>query len=192
MIYTGIGSRKTPEDILQRMRWYAHALARMNATLRSGGAPGADSAFEEGCRRATGYPIAELMEIYLPWKGFNHNPSPLHNISKAALEYAADIYGPRWQYLKRPVKNLMARNIYQVLGENLDTPSDCVVCWTPDGCISAGDRSAKTGGTGQAITCAYELDIPIFNFQREEDDGRFIEFLKEHFANDQTSEVSKG
>lgn len=174
MIYTGIGSRKTPKDILRKMRTYGDALGELGFTLRSGGADGADLAFEEGCIRSEG-----RMEIYLPWKGFNNNPSPLYEVSEEALEHAADIYGPSWQYLKRPVKLLMGRNMYQVLGKNLDTPSHFVICWTSDGCMSKEDRTRKTGGTGQAIACASELNIPIFNLQQEGDEGRFFNFLQE-------------
>jgi hypothetical protein len=46
--YCGIGSRKTPENILIKMSKYASILERMGFTLRSGGALGADRAFERG------------------------------------------------------------------------------------------------------------------------------------------------
>ena len=47
MIYTGIGSRKTPPGILAQMSELAAFLARSGWVLRSGGAPGAD--FPETC-----------------------------------------------------------------------------------------------------------------------------------------------
>lgn len=48
-IYAGIGSRKTPKKILEQMRNISSFLAKEGYTLRSGGADGADSAFEDGC-----------------------------------------------------------------------------------------------------------------------------------------------
>ena len=44
--YTGIGSRKTPENILKKFKDIATFLETKQYILRSGGAEGADSAFE--------------------------------------------------------------------------------------------------------------------------------------------------
>lgn len=171
-IYTGIGSRRTPEPILNKMTAYGSAFAQMGCLLRSGAAPGADTVFEKGCTSADG-----MCDIYLPWKGFQNHPSDLHHISQECLEIAADIYGSAWQYLKRPVKLLMARNIYQVLGYDLASPSDFVVCWTPDGCTSRAERVRDTGGTGQAIACASSYDVPVFNLQREGQESKLLDFI---------------
>jgi len=46
--YTGVGSRKTPLSILKVMRKLGYKLAIDGWMLRSGGADGADSAFEKG------------------------------------------------------------------------------------------------------------------------------------------------
>jgi len=88
-----------------------------------------DMAFERGCDKYD----SQHKEIYLPWKGFNGNPSPLHTVCDKAREIAADVIGSRWQYMKPAAKNLMARNVYQVLGKNLDSPSSFLICYTPDG-----------------------------------------------------------
>lgn len=79
-----------PDDILDLMRAVAEELARHGMILRSGGADGADSAFEEGCRRVNG-----KMEIYLPWRGFNGNHSPLFLVGDDAMEVAAE-HHPAW------------------------------------------------------------------------------------------------
>lgn len=173
-IYTGIGSRETPQDILTKMWKWSSALAVEGYTLRSGAAPGADTSFERGCDKEKG-----KKEIYLPWGHFNDNPSPLYHVCPEAMELADEIYGSSFKYLKRPVKLLMARNMYQVTGLNLDTPSDFVICWTPDGCTRASERTRKTGGTGQAIAYASSLKIPVFNLQRDDAEEQLIEFLAE-------------
>ena len=64
--YTGIGSRSTPDEVLQQMRELGARLAHAGYTLRTGGARGADQAFEAGAESAHGPCI-----IYLPWSGFN-------------------------------------------------------------------------------------------------------------------------
>ncbi len=49
-----------------------------------------------------------------------------------------------------------ARNAHQVLGQDLESPSLCVICWTPKGELK--------GGTRTAIVIAEQNDIPVFNF----------------------------
>ena len=172
--YTGIGSRTTPEDILVKIDCYAMLFAMAKKwTLRSGGADGADAAFEKGCTDVKG-----RKEIYLPWRGFNGNASPLFDIPDAAFELSAK-YHPAWNRLTTPVKRLMARNAQQVLGENLDTPSTFVVCWTPDGCTNHASRTQATGGTGQAISIASEHGIPVINLQTEDAHARLGYIIKE-------------
>lgn len=66
MFYTGVGSRETPNDVMKVMYKFAQKMALHGAVLRSGGADGADTAFEWGCDKKQG-----MKEIYLPWNGFN-------------------------------------------------------------------------------------------------------------------------
>ena len=155
--YTGVGSRETPPTILKEMHHIAYQLAIAGWMLRSGGANGADTAFEHGCDAARG-----SMEIYLPWGFFNHNPSLLDKPSSDAMLIAAEIHNG-WKYLKEPARLLMARNVHQVLGEDLKTPSKFLVCYTKDGCTSHEQYSRKTGGTGLAIAVASLFDVPVFN-----------------------------
>src|SRR3990167_10553936 len=96
------------------MTFCAQKLSELGYTLRSGGAPGSDTAFEAGATRR---------EIYLPWKGFNNNTSHLFAISEEAEELAS-WYHPGWVNLDQAARKLMARNGYQVLGSKLDDPSE--------------------------------------------------------------------
>lgn len=148
-LYTGIGSRKTPPEILRIMSDIASFLALHGWTLRSGGAEGADSAFEHGCDKGNGG-----KEIYLPWEGFNGNQSELCMIPTGAFVIAQKFH-PNWGACSYTVKLFHARNVMQVLGLHLDIPSAFVVCWTPDG--------RGEGGTGQALRIARAYDITIFD-----------------------------
>jgi len=172
MYYTGIGARKTPDTILILMNDIANELARTGYTLRSGGADGADTAFEDGCDYVDG-----KKEIYLPWKGFNDNPSNLYNISPEAYNAAEEIYGARWRNIGVPVMKLMARNIHQVMGEGLDKPSDFIVCWTPDGCTTKNKRTTNTGGTGQAIAYGDINSVPTFSLKNNKDFERLMKYI---------------
>lgn len=148
--YTGIGSRSTPPDVQKLFQYIAGTLAQDGYVLRSGAAPGADTAFEYGCKMAHG-----PAEIYLPWRMFNNSPSRLWKIPDEAFDIAGTIH-PNWNVLSHTDRKLHARNVMQVLGEDLNTPSIFVVCWTKDG--------KRIGGTRTAIVLAERYDIPVYNF----------------------------
>ena len=150
MIYTGIGSRETPPDIQDKMTSLGRYMASWDHTLRSGGANGADKAFERGCINKNG-----KMEIYLPYTGFNKNESLLFGTTKDA-RMLASLFHPNWPGLGSTGRDFIGRNVYQILGQDLKTPTDFVVCWTPGG--------KSTGGTGQALRMAEHYRIPVFNF----------------------------
>lgn len=171
--YAGIGSRETPPEIMALMTRIAAKLEREGYVLRSGGAPGADAAFEAGVTDD------RMKQIFIPWDGFQDRPAT-YPIPQQAYDIAGTLH-KHWEYLKGGARTLMARNALQILGPNLDTPAQFVVCWTPDGCISEEDRSyAKvmgTGGTGQAIAHAWRMRIAIFNLARPEHKARLEAML---------------
>jgi hypothetical protein len=149
--YSGIGSRKTPKAIIPTIEEIATLLDSKGYTLRSGGADGADTFFED---------YSTTKEIYLPWKSFNNNESELYleNIDPEIVTKAEEIskkFHPRWNSLNKAGRSLMTRNVFQVLGMDLKTPADFIVCWTETGKIE--------GGTGQAMRIARNMGIPIFN-----------------------------
>lgn len=156
--YTGVGSRETPQDICYLIKQISCILACRGYILRSGGADGADKAFEDGCDISKG-----LKDIYLPWKGFNKNNSLLYNVDKNALELASNIH-PAWNRLTQGGQKLHARNCYQVLGDKLNEPSKVLICWTKNGEIK--------GGTATAINLALKNNIPIYNLFSEIDQNK--------------------
>ena len=150
--YAGIGSRKTPDSILQFMCNIASWLESNNYHLNSGGANGADSAFADGCGDKT---------LYIPWAGFNGtSANTLVGVSADSMA-VAQTFHPAWDKLSIGAKKLMARNVCQILGYYLNDPVKFVICWTPDGAETS--TSSATGGTGQAIRIAIANNIPVFN-----------------------------
>ena len=161
-LYAGIGSRSTPETVLKLMMLISAKLETLGYVLRSGGAPGADTAFELGVRDP------KNKEIYLPTKNWRGNPSPYYDVSDSAIALAAR-YHPNFKALTPFTILLMGRTVYQVLGRDLKTPVSFVVCYTPDGCdMVTVHRSPKTGGTGQALSIAHDHHIPIFNLYHKD------------------------
>ena len=165
MYYAGIGSRETPEDVLKVFVNIGRYLATKGYILRSGHAKGADQAFERGCDNAKG-----LKEIYIPWKRFEGSDSTLIVSDIKAYEIA-EKYHPYWHNLKDGAKKLQARNSHQVLGKDLNAPSDFVICWTKNG--------KGSGGTGQAIRIAKVYNIPVFDAGEFKDIQEFKIKLKE-------------
>lgn len=167
--YAGIGSRATPPKILAEMETIAAEFARAHWVLRSGHAPGADQAFERGA--------GGRAEVYLPWPSFEaqvrvQSDHLIDHPSKAAHELAAE-HHPNWLNLKQGPRQLHARNGHQILGQELDSPAACVICWTSNGSLDGADWEA-TGGTGQALRIAAAHGVPVFNLAV---DGHFDEAL---------------
>ena len=165
MIFTGIGSRKTPFEIYYKFEDYIlrmmDVVGRTDMLIRSGGAEGADSYFESIARK---YDIP--MDVYLPWETFNYNSNrQLYNHIRyitikptVQVTEIAKKHHPNWDDLSDGGKLLHTRNVYQVLGDNLKTLSDVVVCWCP---LRNG---IPVGGTSQALRIAKDYGIPTLNF----------------------------
>jgi hypothetical protein len=64
---------------------------------------------------------------------------------------------PYWDNLTQGGKKLHTRNACQVLGADLKTHVDFVICWTPDG--------KPSGGTRTAIIIAEQNGIPVYNLK---------------------------
>lgn len=176
MKYAGIGGRILPDGMEDTLVWFGKTLAQMNITLRSGAAPGSDTAFEKGCDMVSG-----PKEIFLPWWKFAAHPSELYTIPPEAYEIAEQVYKfGGWKLTKDTTKKFMARDCMQITGLTLDDPVDFVVCYTRDGCEHDRDRSRTTGGTGQAISYASRLDIPIFNLHNSGRENDLLEFMEQH------------
>jgi hypothetical protein len=141
--YAGIGSRTTPIDVLERMTKVALRLDKRGYVLRSGGAEGADTAFENG---------ASKPEIFRP-----------RHATPEAIEIASKIH-PAWHHCNDYVRKLHGRNVQILLGLNLNAPVEFVICWTPGG---------KTiGGTGLALRLAEERGIRVYNLFKGVIDGK--------------------
>jgi hypothetical protein len=152
------------------MTQLATRLEELGFLLRSGGADGADTAFEQGVKNS-------LKEIFLPWASFNGSRSPYANPSPQA-EQMAEQFHPAWARLSRGPRKLMARNMHQVLGRKLDTPVEFVLCWTPDGVEDGTKTTAKTGGTGMAIRVATYHSIPVFNLANPDAMTRLTDYIR--------------
>ena len=62
---------------------------------------------------------------------------------------------PAWDRCNEWARGMHSRNCHQILGYDLQSPVDAVICWTPDGAV--------VGGTATAIRIAMKYNIPVFN-----------------------------
>jgi hypothetical protein len=185
--YTGIGSRETPQDIQAVMTDAAAELATLGWGLRSGGAVGADQAFEEGWwghRQQKGIDYtANDYECYVPWWGYeghemsshdgcNINPESWPNYFTATV--MAALLHPNWEACKQGAKKMHARNCYQVLGKDLATPSKFVI-----GYAKTDKKGVPQGGTATAFKLAKTSGIEVFNLYIPEHLDRLKTFIGE-------------
>lgn len=150
LAYAGVGSRKTPLGVCNLMTNVARRLYLRGYTLRSGGAIRADRAFEAGSMARK--------EIYRPEDATEESMA------------IAERHHPAWDKCDEIARRLHGRNVFQVLGRDLRSPSQFVACWTADG--------KDSGGTGLAIRLALTEHIPVFNFHDPDALRRLGVFLK--------------
>jgi hypothetical protein len=129
--------------------------------LRSGGAPGADQAFERGARRVGGRVI-----VYRPG---------IAEVLPDAFDRAeafrlAEKFHPNWDACDAYARSCLARNALIVLGPHLDTPAKVLMCWTKDGKVC--------GGTGHAIRIAEAHGVKVRNLAIEHVRYRVCEWAR--------------
>jgi hypothetical protein len=150
MIVTGIGSREASPAICEQMTEIGTFVREQGWSGRSGHAIGCDIAFASGAK--------EACDVYLPWNTYNKE-FPMTGkpivppMNDETWKIVSSIEPGR--SITAGVKKIKSRNVNQVLGENLDMPSDAIVCWTKGG--------ADVGGTAFAIKLARQHGIPVFN-----------------------------
>ena len=127
-------------------------LSRRGWHLHSGGADGADTAF------ASGAPGNRT--LHLPWPRYGKHTGPdCHipsgEIYRRCIEIASNLH-PAWHKCGHGARKLHGRNVSILLGSDLSSPVDAVVCWTKNG--------QPVGGTSMGIRIAQAFDIPVLNF----------------------------
>jgi len=130
--YAGFGSRETPRDVCDLMTGVAKVLRSKGMRCRSGGAKGADKAFEKG------------------------DPDTLvlrpEHATMASLEIASKFH-PKWGRCSGRAQKLLGRNVPIMLGPEFNEYAEFGICWTyPDN---------TRGGTvhGMRICEGYGIEV---------------------------------
>jgi len=173
MTYAGIGSRETPQEVLDTMTKVANYLETLGYTLNTGKTFSANKEYNEeqyNERLKTGAALSALYgnEVGLDEEGADRAFSAGTNnknlfgvkgtIGEREMAVMEEIH-PAPERLKPGAKKLMARNTNQIFGENLDTPVDFVLFYAKE----TADPLRPKGGTGQAVEMARRKGIPTIN-----------------------------
>lgn len=195
-IVTMVGSRKTPLMHCELLRRFAYQVARRGGVVWTGDALRADEysyrgvreyiqdaeiEYSDAMRLARVFMATDVSENcyagvpYEHMKGhFDHcRAGPRILRWRHARLIAADIH-PVWDKLDQWSKALHARNIFQVLGQDLDLPTDLAVFYAEP---KSGPFVA--GGTNTAIQCAREHGIPLINLWYPETMIDFEEWVQQ-------------
>lgn len=170
--YTGVGSRRAPLAIVKRCTALAILLQKLGLSLRTGDAVGCDSAFRLGAGGAVRRATAGLIELEAPNGTLAHVFKPCDEIGwrltalRACLDYGED-------FARRPIshRQLLLRNMPQVVGKTGDDPSDFLIYWSPVSHAEMIDRSVdRGGGTRYAVRRAHLSDVPCFHLSEKTDE----------------------
>ncbi|MFK4132216.1 hypothetical protein ACI2KR_07975 [Pseudomonas luteola] len=178
--YAGVGTRNINKDASFFFMCFGACAAFSGLKVNSGSADGSDTSFEFGAKiaydamcemdsRLVPRNYGAVMNMFLPWKGFNGrenigNTGYIDRVNPRAHEIAATFHS-NWARLDDSVRKLMSRNVMQILNEQLNRTVRFVMCETPDGAVTAKQTSPKTGGTGQAIRIADHYKVPVYNMK---------------------------
>lgn len=175
--YTGIGSRSLDPALQETIEKISLFLYKKGFILRSGGADGSDKAFAKLLE-----PLMknkQVAEIILPWNNFNSywhdgkNYFTFGNFDKKLQTKAAKIaeeIHPAWDACSNGAKTLHSRNIFQLMGLDLKTPSKFVIAYT--------ENAEEKGGTRTCLVLAKQKKIPVYNIADSKQLDKFREFCK--------------
>ncbi|WYA83515.1 DprA-like DNA recombination-mediator protein [Proteus phage vB_PMC-PL1] len=188
-VYTGIGSRKAPLHKQREARYLAYLLNTIiGLKLRSGRAEGMDYAFQQGASTGgrvphSALPYRECAEIFIPKLSFGKEFGdqglcklvPKYGLLREKLEALVYVHHKYGDTLKGFALEAHCRNMQQVLGYELDDPTDFVVYWAPE------DKFGMAkGGTATAVSVAISYGIPVFNMLHDDWADNLFDTLIHH------------
>jgi ABC-type dipeptide/oligopeptide/nickel transport system ATPase component len=194
MTYAGIGSRETPQEVLELMTKAAEYLDGLGYTLQTGftfknketgeDEEGADKAFSQGSQNKILFGPSAIRKTV---KGVASLESYDDNVTKVSNNIVKEIH-PAPDRLKPGAVKLMARNTNQIFGKNLDSTVDFVLFYAQE----TNDPLRPKGGTGQAVEMARRKGIPTINMADANWRDQLKAAIKKSPVEDKTSIEEKG
>lgn len=177
-----IGSRETPDSIVELMTDFVAHFCNLGVVFDSGGAPQADRAVEQGYWRAywNNLEPPTLIRVYLPFSTFEgldrYLDRPEYIVASTlpaweeAKVMAANLYNnygrnKTFNQLGVGIQALGTRNMFQVLGPKLSRPKDVIVFYAKP---ARDKKLIVEGGTNLAVALGDEYGIPMVNLYYSE------------------------
>lgn len=106
--------------------------------------------------------------------GLNILPSSLRLGDEQIAEGMAMAVHPAWEACKEGARKMHIRNVFQVLGRTLDSPSKMLIAWT-----RLDKHGNPKGGTATAINLARDQigEDKVFNLNKPEDFDRISKWI---------------
>lgn len=186
--WTIVGSRNTPEHVLELMIRMGRTLTDNGISVSSGDAYDSDRAGWYGARQSKRY--AEVgARVYLANgtgrnfyrlrdNRFFYDASGFTDTWNTAMQMAMQARGS-FGGLNEWGKALHTRNVYQIHGEDLKSLSDAIIYYAEP--IGKRENEKVSGGTNTALRLAVMADIPIRKNLYFQDDYEWCgKWLEEH------------
>ncbi|WP_164928546.1 hypothetical protein [Gloeobacter violaceus] len=168
--YTGVGSTDPPPDVAALVMTVAQHLAGEGMVVRTGHDKGTDAAFAAGAAPGT-------REVYVPHSGAGGYRDGLvvcdpETIVRAA-RLAASVH-PHWKTYNNFQRRAHTRRVFQLLGEDLNSPSAYVICFVPE------DGDGKVQGSARTVLALAQVKrIECYNLAELQTRTRFRQRLEE-------------
>lgn len=182
---TVIGSREAPDDAISLIELCGEVFCDSGIAIASGDADGCDKAGVRGAMRSASWPLVGA-RVYLPWNGIEY-PDGLKRWADNRVYFDASKFPNYMQAqqiamaargsfegLKRGGIALHTRNAYQVLLDDLATPTAGVLCWAKP----VGKKGNVKGGTNTAVQIALTHQVPVINLATDEGMERALRYLE--------------
>lgn len=137
--YAGLGDKEVSENAGSIIFNVGKKMAENNYLLRSGGAEGVDTFFEKGCDLVKGN-----KEIFTPWVKSNKYKE---------AEQIAKGHTAVWFKPKGIVQKILTRNVFILLGKELNKPVDLVLVW----------QNGETDVYRHLVRTAASYNIRVYN-----------------------------
>lgn len=127
------------------------------------------------------------IESYLPYKKFNENIEKpiIVNYFELPYQYAATLYGQRYNDMKPGGRAVFASKVQALLGKECTNPVDFLICYNPTGdeMQPAYEKGKKIdyenlGSLGFYLKIAEKAGIGVYNIKNESSLKNLIELLK--------------
>ena len=165
MTYAGIGSRQTPQKVLDKMTEVAKYLDGLGYTLQTGftfknketnlDEEGADKAFSDGSKNKTLFGPYGIRKTV---KGLESADKYNEAVTEKSSAIVKEVH-PAPDRLTPGAIKLMARNTNQIFGKDLNNTVDFVLFYAEE----TSNPLRPKGGTGQAVEMARRKGIPTIN-----------------------------